>query len=168
MPYVPGAAGWHFSCVDCPGCTQAFFPGYSLPGQRQLCTGAPSRARLSASRHDRARSRRVCAQASPRSAAASMDWAMITGRRQLACGDHKSCEDCQYSIKAIRRHSLGRVDGFDQDEAECERDERAIVACGLLASERDALELFELADRRRSCPCLVERFRKVHRPVDCV
>jgi len=69
----------------------------------------------------------------------------------------------------VYEDTLGRVDGFDQDEAECERDERAKVACGLLASERDALESFELADRLLdTCPCLVERFRKVHRPVDCV
>ena len=41
---------------------------------------------------------------------------------------------------------LGRVDGFDQDEAESERDERAVILRGLLATQRDALEPFELAD----------------------
>ena len=84
------------------------------------------------------------------------------GREQLS-GSYTVDADC------IGKITLGRVDGFDQDEAECERDERAKVACGLLASERDALESFELADRLLdTCPCLVERFRKVHRPVDCV
>ena len=56
---------------------------------------------------------------------------------------------------------LGRVDGFDQDEAESKRDERAVVLRRLLASKCDTLEAFELADRLfDACPCLVECFRK--------
>ena len=56
---------------------------------------------------------------------------------------------------------LGRVDGFDQDEAESKRDERAVILRRLLASKCDTLEAFELADRLfNACPCLVECFRK--------
>ena len=56
---------------------------------------------------------------------------------------------------------LGRVDGFDQDEAESKRDERAVIVRRLLASKCDTLEAFELADRLfDACPCLVECFRK--------
>jgi hypothetical protein len=39
------------------------------------------------------------------------------------------------------------VDGFDQDEAESKRDERAVILRRLLASKCDTLEAFELADR---------------------
>jgi hypothetical protein len=39
------------------------------------------------------------------------------------------------------------VDGFDQDEAESKRDERAVILRRLLASKCDALEAFELGDR---------------------
>jgi ABC-type Mn2+/Zn2+ transport system ATPase subunit len=35
---------------------------------------------------------------------------------------------------------LGRVDGFDQDEAESKRDERAVILRRLLASKCDTLE----------------------------
>ena len=56
---------------------------------------------------------------------------------------------------------LGRVDGFDQDEAESKRDERAVILRGLLASKRDTLEALELADRLfDACPRFVECFRK--------
>jgi hypothetical protein len=41
---------------------------------------------------------------------------------------------------------LGRVDGFDQDKAESERDERTVIPRCLLATQSDALESFELAD----------------------
>ena len=40
---------------------------------------------------------------------------------------------------------LGRVDGFENDQAECECDERPEVPVGLLAAERDALEALELS-----------------------
>ena len=60
-----------------------------------------------------------------------------------------------------RTLKLGRVDGFDQDEAESKRDERAVILRRLLASKCDTLEAFELADRLfNACPCLVECFRK--------
>ena len=56
---------------------------------------------------------------------------------------------------------LGSVDGFDQDEAESKRDERAVILRRLLASKCDTLEAFELTDRLfDACPCLVECFRK--------
>ena len=45
------------------------------------------------------------------------------------------------------RPSLGPVDGFDQDEAAGEREQRSEVLCRLLASQRDAFEPLELADR---------------------
>ena len=41
---------------------------------------------------------------------------------------------------------LGRVDGFDQDEAEGERDEGTVIARSLLATKGDALEALEFAD----------------------
>jgi len=41
---------------------------------------------------------------------------------------------------------LGRVDGFDPDKAESERDERTVIPRCLLATQSDALESFELAD----------------------
>ena len=56
---------------------------------------------------------------------------------------------------------LGRVDGFDQDEAESKRDKRAVILRRLLASKRDTLEALELADRLfDSCPRLVQCFWK--------
>src|ERR671938_1694413 len=42
---------------------------------------------------------------------------------------------------------LGHVDGFGDDEAESESDERAEVPVRLLTAERDALEALELADK---------------------
>ena len=47
----------------------------------------------------------------------------------------------------IKFCKLGRVDGFDQDEAESKRDERAVILRRLLASKCDTVEAFELADR---------------------
>ncbi len=56
---------------------------------------------------------------------------------------------------------LGRVDGFDQDEAESKRDERAVILRRLLASKCDTLKALELANRLfDACPRLVECFRK--------
>ena len=64
-------------------------------------------------------------------------------------------------LAAFGGPALGRVDGFDQDEAESKRDERAVILRRLLASKCDTLEAFELADRLfDACPCLVECFRK--------
>jgi hypothetical protein len=56
---------------------------------------------------------------------------------------------------------LGSVDGFDQDEAAGKCDERGIILCGLLATERDALEALELADGLLDpAPSLVEDARE--------
>lgn len=67
----------------------------------------------------------------------------------------------RYAPSDDRLPALGRVDGFDQDEAESKRDERAVILRRLLASKCDTLEAFELADRLfDACPCLVECFRK--------
>ena len=44
------------------------------------------------------------------------------------------------------------MDGFDQDEAESKRDERAVILRRLLASKCDTLEAFELADRLFGVP----------------
>jgi hypothetical protein len=53
------------------------------------------------------------------------------------------------------------VDGFDQDEAESKRDERAVISLCLLATQRDALEPFEFADRLLDTgAAFVENFRK--------
>jgi len=41
---------------------------------------------------------------------------------------------------------LGRVDGFDDDEAQSECDEGSEVPVRFLATERNALEALELAD----------------------
>ena len=38
------------------------------------------------------------------------------------------------------------MDGFDQDEAEGERDEGTVIARSLLATKGDALEALEFAD----------------------
>jgi hypothetical protein len=53
------------------------------------------------------------------------------------------------------------VDGFDQDEAESERDERAVILRRLFAPKGDTLEALELADRLfNACSRLVECFGK--------
>src|SRR6516225_4301863 len=63
-----------------------------------------------------------------------------------------------YTATAI---ALGRVDGFHQDEAEGERDERAVILRRLFAPKGDTLEALELADRLfNACSRLVECFRE--------
>ena len=62
---------------------------------------------------------------------------------------------------------LGCVDGFDQDEAESKRDERAVILRRLLASKCDTLEAFELADslfERVPVPCRVFSERRRAHP----
>ena len=64
-------------------------------------------------------------------------------------------------IRGLGLRELGRVDGFDQDEAESKRDERAVMLRRLLASKCDTLKALELANRLfDACPRLVECFRK--------
>ena len=53
------------------------------------------------------------------------------------------------------------MDGFDQDEAESKRDERAVILRRLFASKRDTLEALELADRLfDACRALKSAFGK--------
>ena len=60
---------------------------------------------------------------------------------------------------------LGRVDGFDQDEAEGERDEGTVIARSLLATKGDALEALEFADGLLDArPRFVEDFREESGP----
>ena len=64
--------------------------------------------------------------------------------------------------------SLGRVDGFDQDEAEGERDEGTVIARSLLATKGDALEALEFADGLLDArPRFVEDFREESGSVGC-
>src|SRR3954466_10011058 len=61
---------------------------------------------------------------------------------------------------------LGRVDGFENDQAECECDERPEVPVGLLAAERDALEALELSYELLDAGARpVERLREEGRPL---
>src|SRR3954454_19919819 len=62
--------------------------------------------------------------------------------------------------------ALGRVDGFDDDEAEGESHEGSEVLVGFLATERDALEALELADQLLDAGAgALERLRKESGPV---
>ena len=61
---------------------------------------------------------------------------------------------------------LGRVDGFDDDEAKSEGDERPVVLDRFLAAERHALEALELANQlldagAGAIECLWEESRPV-------
>jgi len=56
---------------------------------------------------------------------------------------------------------LGRVDGFDEDEAQSKSDEGAVVLVGLLAAQSNALESLELAHGLLdTSPPAVERLGK--------
>jgi hypothetical protein len=58
------------------------------------------------------------------------------------------------------------VDGFDQDDAEYECEERRIVLRGLLATQADSLEALDLSDELFDArPRLVQDFRKELRPI---
>jgi hypothetical protein len=63
---------------------------------------------------------------------------------------------------------LGRVDGFDRDDAECQSYEGSVVLRGLLPSECDAFEALEFVEALLLSPRLVEYFRKECRPTDRV
>jgi hypothetical protein len=61
----------------------------------------------------------------------------------------------------IAEHGLGRVDGFDQDEHADQCDDRGVIAGGLLASHRQPLEAFRLADQLLDAsPQSIEFLRK--------
>ena len=71
-------------------------------------------------------------------------------------------------LKACSDRGLGRVDGFDQDEAEGERDEGTVIARSLLATKGDALEALEFADGLLDArPRFVEDFREESGSVGC-
>src|SRR5215212_9194521 len=60
---------------------------------------------------------------------------------------------------------LGRVDGFDDDEAQSECDEGSEVLVRFLAAERNALEALELADEVFDAGAgAIERLREERRP----
>ena len=60
------------------------------------------------------------------------------------------------------------MDGFDQDEAEGERDEGTVIARSLLATKGDALEALEFADGLLDArPRFVEDFREESGSVGC-
>ena len=60
---------------------------------------------------------------------------------------------------------LGRVDGFGDDEAESEGDERAEILAGFLASKRNPLEALQLPDQLLDPGAgAIERFGKESRP----
>jgi hypothetical protein len=64
------------------------------------------------------------------------------------------------------RPELGRVDGFDDDEAQSECDEGSEVLVRFLATERNALEALELADKVFEAGAgAIERLREEGRPV---
>ena len=61
---------------------------------------------------------------------------------------------------------LGRVDGFDDDEAKSECDEGSEVLVRFLAAERNSLEALELADKLFDAGASpIERLREEARPV---
>ncbi len=61
---------------------------------------------------------------------------------------------------------LGRVDGFDDDEAQSKCDEGSEVLVRFLAAERNALEALELADEVFDAGAgAIERLREESRPV---
>ena len=62
--------------------------------------------------------------------------------------------------------NLGRVDGFDDDEAKSECDEGCKVLARFLAAERNALEALELAHKLLDTGAgAIERFWEERRPV---
>src|SRR3954454_14342576 len=67
---------------------------------------------------------------------------------------------------ATNSGTLGRVDGFDDDEAQSECDEGSEVPVRFLATERNALEALELADEVFDAGAgSIERLREEGRPV---
>src|SRR4051812_18241189 len=65
----------------------------------------------------------------------------------------------------LRDFALGRVDGFDDDEAQSECDEGSEVLVRFLAAERNALEALELADEVFDAGAgSIERLREEGRP----
>jgi dihydropyrimidinase len=91
--------------------------------------------------------------------------AMEEIRRAQTKGLKVHGETCpQYLILTAK--DLGRVDGFDDDEAQSECDEGSEVPVRFLATERNALEALELADEVFDAGAgAIERLREEGRPV---
>ena len=71
-------------------------------------------------------------------------------------------------VQDMNLNTIRRVDGFDQDEAEGERDEGTVIARSLLATKGDALEALEFADGLLDArPRFVEDFREESGSVGC-
>src|SRR3954467_9978328 len=69
-------------------------------------------------------------------------------------------------ITATPPASLGRVDGFDDDEAQSECDEGSEVLVRFLAAERNAFKALALADEGFDAGAgAIERLREERRPV---
>ena len=63
-------------------------------------------------------------------------------------------------------HRLGRVDGFDDDEAKSKCDEGSEVLVRFLATERNSLEALELTHKLLDAGAgAIERLREERRPV---
>src|SRR3954462_12127395 len=69
-------------------------------------------------------------------------------------------------LHALTTILLGRVDGFDDDEAQSECDEGSEVLVRFLAAERNAFKALELADELFDAGAgAIERLREERRPV---
>src|SRR5215213_8988585 len=87
---------------------------------------------------------------------------------QKGSGEQSSCQHSTGNQLALSQQPswLGRVDGFDDDEAKSECDEGSEVLVRFLAAERNALEALELADEVFDAGAgAVERLREESRPV---
>ena len=96
----------------------------------------------------------------------------ICGDLEVSWLTTKTCDLTLLGTLAERQRRLleclGRVDGFDQDEAEGERDEGTVIARSLLATKGDALEALEFADGLLDArPRFVDDFREESWSVGC-
>src|SRR5215216_3921059 len=86
--------------------------------------------------------------------------------RQHRSSSHWEEQNARNHNRFKREQALGRVDGFDDDEAESECDEGSEVLVRFLATERKALEALELADKVFEAGAgAIERLREEGRPV---
>src|SRR5215210_3224820 len=84
-------------------------------------------------------------------------WASVNMKRSIRGSKSQPSTD----RNPESQQTLGRVDGFDDDEAKSECDEGSEVLVGFLATERNALEALELADEVFDAGArAIERLRK--------
>ena len=84
----------------------------------------------------------------------------MSGR--TSCASRPAAED---ELK-IERTRLGRVDGFNDDEAKSKGDEGSEVLVRFLAAERNSLEALELTHKLLDAGAgAIERLREERRPV---